>query len=100
MLNILLKRVFVHEKELSIDFLNDTDFNILSVSFFCYVIYSEDKIGQTVSDQFKNLPTTNTGRQVRFTFKEVHFKVELVFYNRLLTYPLSIASFIIFIKYL
>jgi predicted nuclease of restriction endonuclease-like (RecB) superfamily len=28
-----------------------------------YVIYSNDKIGQTLSDQFKKLPKTNTGRQ-------------------------------------
>ena len=28
-----------------------------------YMIYSSDQIGQTVSDQFKNLPTVNTGRK-------------------------------------
>lgn len=28
-----------------------------------YCVYSQDQIGQTVSDQFKNLPTTSTGRK-------------------------------------
>jgi len=27
-----------------------------------YIIYAQDQIGQTLSDQFKNLPTTQTGR--------------------------------------
>lgn len=82
-----------------------------------YLTYVDDQIGQTVSDQFKNLPTVSSGRkfflswshqetqiidhlqkfllelgtgfafigrQVRFTFNEEHFRVDLVFYNRLL----------------
>ena len=28
-----------------------------------YVVYSEDQISQTVSDQFSNLPTVSTGRK-------------------------------------
>lgn len=28
-----------------------------------YVVYSEDQIGQTVSDQFNSLPTVSTGRK-------------------------------------
>lgn len=28
-----------------------------------YTIYSRDQIGQTLSDQFKNLPTIDTGRK-------------------------------------
>lgn len=36
-----------------------------------YSVYSNDKIGQTVSDQFKNLPTVSTGR--RFFLSWSHY---------------------------
>lgn len=56
-----------------------------------YITYAHDQISQTLSDQFESLPTVSTGRkfslvgrQVRFTFNEEHFWVDLVFYNRLL----------------
>lgn len=28
-----------------------------------YMIYSKDQIGQTLSDQFENIPTVDTGRK-------------------------------------
>lgn len=36
-----------------------------------YVVYSEDQISQTVSDQFSNLPTVSTGR--KFFLSWLHY---------------------------
>lgn len=36
-----------------------------------YIVYSSDQIGQKLSDQFKNLPTTDTGR--RFFLSWSHY---------------------------
>ena len=54
-----------------------------------YKVYSADQIGETVFSQFKDLLELGTGytfvaRQKRFTFNEEHFRVDLVFYNRML----------------
>ncbi|PIE79393.1 MAG: hypothetical protein CSA15_03225 [Candidatus Delongbacteria bacterium] len=52
--------------------------------------YSENELEQKIIDKLENFLLelgkgfTFVGRQVRFTFDEEHFRVDLVFYNRLL----------------
>lgn len=52
--------------------------------------YSEDELEQRLIDNLQNFLLelgkgfTFVGRQVRFTFDEQHFRVDLVFYNRIL----------------
>lgn len=52
--------------------------------------YSETQLEQTLIDRLEHFLLelgkgfTFVGRQVRFTFEEEHFRVDLVFYNRLL----------------
>jgi len=52
--------------------------------------YSETELEQKIIDKLEHFLLelgkgfTFVGRQVRFTFKEKHFKVDLVFYNRIL----------------
>ena len=52
--------------------------------------YSETELEQKIIDKLEHFLLelgkgfTFVGRQVRFTFKEKHFRVDLVFYNRIL----------------
>jgi len=52
--------------------------------------YSETELEQRIIDKLEHFLLelgkgyTFVGRQVRFTFKEKHFKIDLVFYNRIL----------------
>ncbi|PZX58109.1 PDDEXK nuclease domain-containing protein [Algoriphagus chordae] len=52
--------------------------------------YSESQLEQAIIDKLENFLLelgkgfTFVGRQVRFTFDEEHFRIDLVFYNRLL----------------
>jgi predicted nuclease of restriction endonuclease-like (RecB) superfamily len=52
--------------------------------------YSETELEQRIIDKLEHFLLelgkgfTFVGRQVRFTFKEKHFRVDLVFYNRIL----------------
>ncbi len=74
------KPVNILKNPLTLDFLGLDDKYAYSESDLEYAILS--KIQQFLLELGKGFAFI--GRQVRFTFEEEHFKVDLVFYNRLL----------------